>query len=185
MSTSPDLALRRQRRFSATEFRDPVAFILAEHMEQHRLCGLLENLASDLAQPSAREIAADIVDYLTHELPLHEADEEADLFPLLKIRSIDIGMVDDILAQLSREHGRDDEFVAKLMSDLVAIASGIAVAVPLDFIVGALRFAETQRRHLDWENTVIVPIARRILGPGDLAALGRSMAARRGCAYPD
>jgi hypothetical protein len=57
-----------------------------------------------------------------------------------------------------------------------ARAADLAAAVPA--------FAETQRRHLAWENALVIPRARHILQPPDLAKLARSMAKRRGQRAP-
>jgi hemerythrin-like domain-containing protein len=46
-------------------------------------------------------------------------------------------------------------------------------------------FSETQRRHVTWEDRVLLPLARQRLTPEDLAEIGRSMAARRGIAAPE
>jgi hypothetical protein len=40
--------------------------------------------------------------------------------------------------------------------------------------------SEFQRRHIAWENGVLLPLAKRRLTAGDIADLGRAMAGRRG-----
>ena len=44
-------------------------------------------------------------------------------------------------------------------------------------------FAEAQRRHIAWENSLVLPLARKRLTAKDLETMGRNMAARRGIAY--
>jgi hemerythrin-like domain-containing protein len=43
---------------------------------------------------------------------------------------------------------------------------------------------ETQRRHIVWENNIILPLARRRFSVEDMEEIGRDMAARRGLEYP-
>ena len=67
-----------------------------------------------------------------------------------------------------------------LRLDLNALVSGKKY-VDDDLVVFTdLRtFAESQRRHLTWEENVVLPLARERLTPEDLAEMGRNMVTRR------
>lgn len=85
-------------------FRHPLEFIFAEHDRQRIICAVIERLANDLHASDARENAAHVLDHLENTLPLHIADEERDLFPLLWQRCLDDDGIDELLALLQKEH---------------------------------------------------------------------------------
>jgi hemerythrin-like domain-containing protein len=118
-------------------------------------------------------------DYLVGELPLHTQDEEQDLFPVLARRCPSSDDIDAVFRLLRREHDCDRTLVDELVAALDALIDGQALPDPAAFIANARAVSETQRRHLAWENTVILPRARRHLNAEDLAALTQAMAARR------
>ena len=64
------------------------------------------------------------------------------------------------------------------------IAKGAKLANPVRMLFNARAFAEAQRRHIAWENNVLLPLARKRLTEADLKELGRNMAAMRGIVYP-
>jgi hypothetical protein len=70
---------------------------------------------------------------------------------------------------------------AKLRKSLQGIADGIAKPL-VEADVHAFR--SIYDTHIPAEDGAIPELARRYLTAGDLEALGRSMAARRGVAYP-
>jgi len=165
---------------SAVAFDDPVEFIHREHNRQIVILGAIERLADAPTAPDTRETAAYALDYLERELPLHVEDEERHLFPRLAARvSADDGF-EGILAALRDEYEADDAYCRALMVDLHRLAEGR----PLDDLVAfnhqARAFVGFQRRHLAWENSVLLPLARRRLNAHDTAEHGRAMAARRG-----
>ena len=124
-------------------------------------------------------LAAQLQRFLDRDLRLHLEDEEQDLFPLLWQRAQPEDNISDILDLLSEEHGLDQDLVDFLLADLAVLAGGAQLANPIRFLVNVREFAETQRRHLAWENALLLPVARRRLTEVDLAGLARSMAARR------
>jgi hemerythrin-like domain-containing protein len=166
-------------------FRHPLEFIFAEHDRQRIICAVIERLANDLHASDARENAAHVLDHLENTLPLHIADEERDLFPLLWQRCLDDDGIDELLALLQKEHEEDDALCAGLLAPLRVLAKGGQPREPVEFVALALGFARFQRRHLGWENGTILPLAERRLTDADQAELGRSMAARRGIKFPD
>ena len=166
-------------------FRHPLEFIFAEHDRQRIICAVIERLAEDLQASDARANVAHVLDHLENALPLHIADEEQDLFPLLWKRCIDDDGIEELLALLQKEHKEDVDHCAALLEPLRVLAAGGQPANATEFIALALGFARFQRRHLGWENGTILPLAERRLTDDDKAELGRSMAARRGINFPD
>ena len=166
----------RRRDIAAEAISDPLGFILREHREQEQVCAQLERLVDDRTKPDARERAAAIIAYLEEELPCHEAVEEDLLLPLLLSRCRD-DTISQMLFQLREEHGRDRDLVQKIIDDLRAICAEVPIGLPNDFCINALMLVERWRRHLDWENQTLLPIARKVLSDSDLRALGQAMAA--------
>ncbi len=115
---------------------------------------------------------------------MHTRDEEEDLFPMLRARCLPEDGIAGALAQLSREHALDGDLAGFIRADLEAVAGGHTRSPPLRLSLNARAFAETQRRHIGWENRLVLPLAKKRLTGSDLERLGRAMAARRGIAYP-
>lgn len=159
--------------------RAPLEFLTGHHDRQSAMCAGLERLARDPAAAGAAATARLLLDYLKHELPLHIADEEEDLLPLMKARCTEEDGLEAVCAQIAAEHESDVAFEACLLGPLEAIAAGGTPKRPQVFARDAVAFATLQRRHLAWENGAIIPLARRRLGPDDLARLGAAMTARR------
>ena len=165
-------------RYPSTAFPRPLDTLLAEHDQQYEVCRRLENLAQDLdVEPMTAEAAA-LTANLTVDLPRHEAFEEQHLFPLLRRRSRPKDRVKSVVARLYSEHARDRTLVEFIADDLELIASGFRLANPLRLRLNVKTFVAGQRRHLDWENELVVPLARRLLSPEDLVGLGYSLAVR-------
>ena len=168
----------------AGAFRHPLEFIFAEHDRQRIACAALDRLADDLDAADARDNAAFVLGHLEVDLPLHIADEEIDLFPLLRARCLADDQIEAMLSLLHDEHREDDSHCEALLEPLREIAGGARPADAVSFVARARAFARFQRRHLGWENGTILPLAERRLNDEDQAALGASMAARRGISLP-
>ena len=164
------------------EFDEPLEFIRAEHQRQLSVCDWVGEFTGSLGSDPVPEDATALLNFLMRDLPLHMEDEEQDLFPLLKLRCLPEDGINAILQQLSREHALDGDLVDFIVSDLRLIAGKAKVPNLVRFFVNIHGFTEAQRRHLAWENDVVLPIARERLIAEDLAELGRNMASRRGIA---
>ena len=170
--------------FTPDQFLRPLEAIRLEHDLQLLLCERLLKLANDQEVGSVAQVAETLLAYLTSDLPLHAMDEEEDLFPLLKLRCHPGDGFDAVLAQLEFEHSVDKVLAHHIVIDLKEIAGARALSSSMRFFADLRSFAECQRRHLAWENGVVLPLAGKRLTPPDLAEMGRNMAARRGITYP-
>ncbi len=170
---------------SVERFLRPLDVLRVDHDRQEVFCRRLDALAAEpRSEPDTDGFAA-LLAHLTDELPIHTRDEEEDLFPLLLARALPVDGIDEVLAQLSREHALDIDLADFIAADMRAVVEHIAQVPPMRFYINARAFAETQRRHLGWENRLVLPLARDRLTPLDLEVMGRKMAARRGLTYPD
>ena len=166
-------------------FREPLEFIYADHYRQRCICSALDYMIKNPGAPDVAEWAGAILAYLERELPLHIADEEETLFPLLRQRSKPGDQIESILGLLAEEHARDEALAAALRVGLRRVAEGTASPSWDAFWHAAMGYSEVLLRHLSWENALVLPFARRCLSAVDIVDLGRALAARRGTAYPD
>ncbi|MDP6344172.1 MAG: hemerythrin domain-containing protein [Alphaproteobacteria bacterium] len=169
--------------------REPIEYIFADHYRLRQIVASLDGFlaADNFAADIDEEVRADlrvILAYLEDELPLHIADEDEGLFKFLGERCRGDDETKQILLVLTDEHEEDFGLMPPVTAGLKSLAAGEAVKEPQKFIDAAARFVETQRRHLIWENNIVLPLARRHLTPEDLENMGRQMAARRGLDYP-
>lgn len=165
-------------------FRDPIAVIEVDHAQQLAVCGVLDRLVRNPRHGADGQEIAAVHDYLRNHLPLHIADEEEDLFPLMRQCATADNDLEQILSQLYLEHQTDRRLNDDLCGDIECLIDGHAFADPSRFLMNAFAFSETQRRHLAWENAVVVTRARKCLCNADRAELGRCMAKRRGLIVP-
>lgn len=159
--------------------RQPLEWFAAEHYRHRQFCGLMHEVAdSDTFEPAS--ISA-LIEFLRHELGRHLADEEQDLFPLMRKRARAEDQVDEVLDRLVAEHRGDLAHGHGLRAHLerclqTRTPPGRDPAVKL--ALGA--FAAQELRHLALENAVVLPLARLRLTERDQKALSRRLAARRG-----
>lgn len=166
-------------------FREPIDYLYADHFRLWSICDHLDRLASEDVADPAPQIAQAVIKYLEQDLPLHIADEEDDLFPLLRIRCDPAQDIEAVLATLHDEHQNEMQLRGALVPHLRRIAAG---QPPERLAAIGRRFAiiaGNVRRHLSREESLVLPLARRQLSPADMKAIGRRMAARRGIAYPE
>jgi hemerythrin-like domain-containing protein len=164
----------------AALFREPLDLLYAEHYRQRIICNTLDAACGKRPVALSRAELRSIVEYLTIDLPLHIADEEEALFPLLEARCTEEDSAGDVIELLRAEHAADQALMAEAVAPLRAMAGG-RTAVIADTARAHIRaMAEAQRRHLAWENSVVLPLAKRRLTDSDLVDLGRAMAQRRG-----
>ena len=158
---------------------EPIAFMRQEHDRQCQICDQLEDLFNNEDKAFRLASAESIRAFLLNDLSHHIEDEELDLFPLLVQRCKSHESLEDILSQLASEHELDKEFISMILLELDAVIEQGAAENPMRFLMNARAFAETQRRHLYWENRVVLPLAERHLTEQDKMMMSRNMLARR------
>ncbi len=163
----------------AASFDDPIALLSACHDRVRHYAGLLLKLAGHLPQHGAdiqaRQAATSILRYFDVAAPLHHADEEEDLFPLLAERGDDalrflIGI------SMLEEHDELAEIWREVRTILLAIESGESTELPFAL---AERFARRYPEHAAIEDERIYPLAEKLLSQEELATIGQRMEARR------
>jgi hemerythrin-like domain-containing protein len=164
--------------------REPIDYVYADHFRQRVVCKLLDDIAYDPGAPEVGRLATVVAEYMERDLPRHVADEEQDLFPLLRTRCEPRDSIESVLSQLSEEHAKDEGLSSTLLAGLHSLAKGQVPNDQASFLNAVASFAESQRRHLAWEERLVLPLARKRLANADLLKMGRSMAARRDIAFP-
>ena len=160
--------------------RNPLDMIMHQHAMQMQLCDMLERIADGLPDEVDRRLCAQAASSLTYDLPLHHHDEETGLFPLLRERALPEDQIENILGRLATEHVTDTDFAGEIAELLEILGRGDRVGNP-DMVGYMLRgFFERYRRHVHWENTLVMPVARIRLMPEDLEALTQQMERNRG-----
>lgn len=164
---------------------EPIEYIFADHCRQADMCETLREFAAQHGTSVPDLTTAErILHCLDVELNLHIADEEMDLFPRLRARALPEDHFPDLLRLLSKEHERDRALSETVRNRLARIVQGDPQGNPEPFRRAAVTLAASHLSHLNWENAVILPLARKRLTPDDLKAIGRAMALRRSIPYP-
>jgi hemerythrin-like domain-containing protein len=159
--------------------RSPLDLIELEHQLQAQLCDSLERIADDLPDNVDRRLCTKVIDSLKFEMPLHHRDEELGLFPLIEKRALPTDNIHDILARLALEHATDESFASELLESLEGLQEGRRLRNS-DMVGYMLRsFFESYRRHILWENAIVLPLARARLTVEDLQELDRAMTYHR------
>lgn len=165
-------------------FKKPLDYIVADHLRQRTLCGMLDEIAVE-KKPDIQKIDA-VVDFLKTELAPHVQDEEEDLFPLLRRRAHPDDEINLVLGKLSENHSDDQIDSDQIVSQLPVLKEtpDYCIQNP-DFAELLTKFAANERQHLIVENAIVLPLARVRLSEEDQVNLGKRMAARRGIPFPE
>ncbi len=169
---------------AAPGFDRPLEMLEACHGRIAKQCDTLEKILAHLpahgADAQAQQAARALLAYFDTAAVHHHDDEERNLFPLLE-RAGAPGAC-DLAETLTLEHDELALLWRRLSVALRQIGTGAASA--LDAAL-ARRFIALNRRHLEFENTHVLPLARQALGAADVERLGRAMAARRGVPFAE
>lgn len=159
--------------------RNPLEIIEHAHLAQIELCDALERIADGLPDEVDRRLCAWASASLKFEVPLHHRDEDEALFPQLRRRAWPSDGMDAILDRLSAEHNSDTDLGAEIVEWLDQLSEGKRLGNP-DMVGYMLRgFFESYRRHINWENTLVLPVARRRFSEEDYTAIARVMEQNR------
>lgn len=159
---------------------DAVDLFLECHERIRAFLGLARQTAEAAVadEASLAEAALRVHRYFTQALPLHAEDEERSLLP--RLRGLDPS-VDAELAAMAREHAEHGPPLAALLAASQALAAEPRRRPELaPIIAAATRELELHfERHLQREEEVIFPAARRLLDGAAHAAIVAEIRARR------
>jgi hemerythrin-like domain-containing protein len=158
------------------DFLNPLDFIVKEHDQHQVLCDLLEEIADGLPDDVDRKKALKAAEALKFELPLHHRIEEEALFPMLIKYAVAEDNLDEIVNRLNEEHVVDESFADELIDFLEDLARGKSPNDANMFGYMLRGFFENYRRHIMWENSIVIPLARRRISVEGLQELASHMA---------
>lgn len=167
---------------SAPGMETPLEMLEACHERLQGQLATLGRLAAWLpehgADAQARQAATNVMRYFDLAAVNHHLDEEEDLFPVLRER-VDAprrealgALIDWILA----DHQVMFAAWAAMRARLEPISRGERVDLS---IADVEAFAARYARHIEREEGELLPYARDLLTPADIAALSATMVARR------
>jgi hemerythrin-like domain-containing protein len=142
--------------------RDPIELVHSEHLMMREVLDAIDRL---VLEPSGRspEAALELYGFLRDEYLAHHLDEDEALFPLLRKRAEPEDRIDEILDRLEADHETGNGLIDKILGILKAFIKN-----------------EASLRDEDFENAIILPIARARLTKADLDGIYNRMLARRG-----
>jgi hemerythrin-like domain-containing protein len=152
---------------------NPIDFIAEDHMRERAICAMIDKIAA--AEQPDRDDCDHVLAFLREELPLHLADEDEDLFPMMRARCEPDDEIDIIIDRLQSDHGH----ALTDTPDVVALLRR-GSELPDDGRARLTDFATHSRRHIIVENAIILPIARARLSKDDLDIMRLHMLKRRG-----
>ncbi|NJR13504.1 MAG: hemerythrin domain-containing protein [Phyllobacteriaceae bacterium] len=136
-----------------------------------RICDLLEEIADSLPLHVDRLKCFYAATMLRTSVAIHQMDEDRGLFPLMRKHG---ALEDGVLASLDRletEHMDDESLSSDIIDALENLARGKALQ-SVDGMSFMLRaFFDSHRRHILFENQIILPMARKILNADHLAEI--------------
>ena len=153
-------------------FANPLDFLAEDHLAEREICALMDGVAASAAPDG--DICERITVFLKYQLPAHLEDEEQDLFPMLRRRCDPEDEIDKALNKVQNDHLHADDdtpVVIALLAEPGIDTAGRAVLAD---------YARNARRHLIFENAIILPLARLRLRTSDLNRMRRNMLKRRG-----
>jgi hemerythrin-like domain-containing protein len=156
---------------------NPLDFIAEDHLRERQICADMDQLAG--TRPPDLDMLADILNFLTEELPMHLADEEQDLFPMMILRCDPDDEIDRVITRLQADHVHAKADTGDL-TQILRAAHAARIPISASATEKLTNFAGKARRHLILENAIVLPIARKRLKPSDLDTMRANMLARRG-----
>jgi pyridoxamine 5'-phosphate oxidase len=171
----------------APGFDQPIAVLKHCHDRIRKQLATLDKLCAHLpahgADEQAQQAAAAVIKYFDKAAPLHHADEEHDLIPMLQATAEgeDAVLLAQLVPVILAEHNQMDAMWQGLHEQLTAIAgAGAAVLRAQD----VRRFSDMYANHMEREEGQIAPMAKRLFDAQQMAQLGDAMQMRRGIASP-
>lgn len=139
---------------------------------------LLALTATTVTLEQQARLGKDIVQLIDHQLKDHHRDEEQLLFPAMQLRASqgdETRLVNAMTARLTREHRALEALWAQIRPALQTLEAGTAANLPVDH---CLELAHRYGQHTQFEETVVLPLAARLLSDADKGLMELSMTLR-------
>ncbi len=166
----------------ANGFDDPFGMLEACHHRLHRMLDLLTRLRAHLEthgpDEQARQAAKDVARYFDQAAPQHHRDEELHVFPAL--RAMREPALTALVDRLAADHAAMELGWVNAGRVLRAIAAGELQTLDVEDAAALDGFGQLYKEHVEAEERVAYPRARRVIDAPGLASMGAEMQARRG-----
>lgn len=167
---------------AAPGFDRPIAVLKHCHDRIRKQLATLEKLLAHVpvagADEQAQQAAAAVIKYFEQGAPLHHADEEENLIPMLRAvaRDDDAATLQALAPVILEQHRQMDATWAVLREQLEKIAAGTSTALSH---TAAQQFIQDYTAHMVREESTLAPMAMRLFTADQMAQLGAAMQARR------
>lgn len=162
--------MMREAKNTNAEPEGLIAHIDEEHLTEKKLCDVLEQLADSLLEPLDEQLVGTSIIKMRICIKRHVMLEEKYLYPVLTKRLCPGDLEQNMLEHIRHEHATDESHTHDTIEQLEkALACG-RVEKP-EMLGYMLRgFFECRRRHIAWEDAVVLPLARYRLTAKDFRA---------------
>lgn len=165
----------------------PIDMLMDCHRRVEWFLLMLNRVANEAPEPLDDEFHKALtvaLDYFDGAAPLHTADEEDGLFPLLQLHADQpaVAEVLTVIEQLESEHETaqpwhdDIDRIGRQWLESRSVSAGDRAV----FTERAADLVRLYSGHIRTEDTVVFPVARAVLSPKELQELGAAMRERRG-----
>ena len=167
---------------AAPGFDRPIAVLKHCHDRIRKQLATLEKLLAHVpvagADEQAQQAAAAVIKYFEQGAPLHHADEEENLIPMLRAvaQDDDAATLQALAPVILKQHQQMDATWAVLREQLEKIAAGTGTALSH---TAAQQFIQDYTAHMVREESTLAPMAMRLFTADQMAQLGAAMQARR------
>jgi hemerythrin-like domain-containing protein len=166
-------------------FSDPTGLLSDCHRRIEMFLGTLEAVAAVIDRPGTEETSRALesaLRYFAQAAPKHTADEEVSLFPRLRqIHHPEVQSAFSKLAQLEEEHRWAAPLhveVERLGAQYLSMGNLSATEVK-EFRKAVASLASMYKQHISIEDSVVFPLAARLLAQAERMAIAEEMASRR------
>jgi hemerythrin-like domain-containing protein len=166
-------------------FTDPTGLLSDCHRRVEMFLGTLEAVANVIDRPATEETRRALesaLRYFAQAAPKHTADEEESLFPRLRqIHDPEIEAAFARLEQLENEH----RWAAPLHTEVARLGArylstgNLSTAEGDHFRKAVASLASMYKQHIGVEDSLVFPLAARMLSNAEKIAISEEMAARR------
>lgn len=157
------------------EFLDATHIRVGEHLQVLRQ--LVDRIATDGLDHASQERAKEVLDFFANDARQHHLDEEKHVFPAL-LASPDAEVV-HAAKRLTQDHGWLEENWLAIEPSLSAAADGNTWFDVTELNHALDVFEALYQEHIELEETLAYPAARKRLADVNTDGMGREMAARR------
>ena len=159
-------------------------FLDAAHREMQQQLLTLRELAQAIAEdrfgPAEQLRAKAVLAHFNGAAREHHLDEEKHIFPsLLRSHSPDLVQATE---QLVQDHGWLEAMWLQIEPSLDAARHGNTWFDPQELLQAVDVFQRLYHEHIELEESIAYPHARKLVAPGKVLSMGREMARRRALA---